>query len=116
MTQLVPKKKSTYVSRWANGIRVSNRGIFEVISNGYLRGKITLSIVKAQKDWFLRTKGLDSSDYCILRASKMIRYDRMTKTFTIDNPLVIGQLSKMGVKPVVIDDTPDTSITSRNGV
>ena len=88
--------------KWSYRVSTIARGMFEVLLDGTKSGKCTISIVMPQRDWFVRVRGLTTSDYAILRATRLLRYDRNTKTFTISDPLVIGKLARMGVKPKLI--------------
>ena len=82
-----------------------------MLLDGITRGTVTMYIVMEQKDWFIRTSKLGMSDYAILRCCKFLDYSRMTKTFTIRNPLVVGYLARIGCKPIVVSNTTLPSIT-----
>jgi len=112
MTQITPKLRRYRGSRYSSMITTANRGYAEVILDGTRKGTITMHIVMSQGDWFLRTSRLNSSDYAILRCCKFLKYDRLTKTFTIRDPLVVGQLAKKGVKPIVVGKTTTVPYTS----
>ena len=111
MTQITPRLKRYSGSRWSSSITTSNRGYGEVLLDGITRGTVTMYIVMAQKDWFIRTSKLGKSDYAILRCCKFLDYSRMTKTFTIRSPLVIGYLARIGCKPIVVRNTTLPSTT-----
>jgi len=111
MTQITPRLKRYSGSRWNSSITVPNRGYGEVLLDGIANGTITYCIVPHQKDWFIRTRKLGKSDYAILRCCKFLDYSRMTKTFTIRNPLVVGYLARIGCKPIVVSNTTLPSIT-----
>ncbi len=102
MTDLTPKRKTIRRSKWSSLVTTIGRGYDLVLLDGLRSGKILYSLVLDQKDWFIRTRGITKSDYAILRCCKFLDYSRMTKTFTIRDPLVVGYLAKMGVKPTVI--------------
>ena len=111
LTELLPRKKRT-ISKFASGIRESNRGMFEVLLEGFQKDKVTLSIVETLPkyyDCFLRVRGMSNSDYCILRASRLLKYNRRDKAFVITTKEVVNKLVDMGIKPVRIDNTPETS-------
>ena len=82
-----------------------------MLLDGIAKGTVTMYMVIEQKDWFIRTSKLGKSDYAILRCCKFLDYSRMTKTFTIRNPLVVGYLARIGCKPIVVRDTTLPSIT-----
>ena len=105
MTEITPRRKRYSGSRWCSSITTSNRGYGEVLLDGIANGTITYCIVPHQKDWFIRTRKLGKSDYAILRCCKFLDYSRMTKTFTIRNPLVVGYLARIGCKPIVVSNT-----------
>ena len=111
MTQITPRLKRYSGSRWSSSITTSNRGYGEVLLDGIANGTITYCIVPHQKDWFIRTSKLGKSDYAILRCCKFLDYSRMTKTFTIRSPLVIGYLARIGCKPIVVSNTTLPSTT-----
>ena len=102
MTELTPKRRRIRSSKWSSLVTTSNRGYDLVLRDGIRRGKILYSVVLDKSDWFIRTRSLSTSDYAILRMCKFLDYDRQTKTFTIRDPLVVGYLAKMGVKPTVV--------------
>lgn len=114
MTEMTPRRKRIRASKWASLVSTPNRGYAEVILDGLRRGTVLYNIVIPQQDWFLRTRKLSKSDYAILRMCKFLDYDRMTKTFSIRDPLVVGYLAKIGCKPTVVRDTtvPSTSLIS----
>ena len=105
MTELTPKRRRIRSSKWSSLVTTSNRGYDLVLRDGIRRGKILYSLVLDQHDWFIRTRGITKSDYAILRMCKFLDYSRLTKTFTIRDPLVVGYLAKMGVKPTVVRST-----------
>ena len=111
MTEITPRLKRYHTSRWSSSITTSNRGYGEVLLDGITRGTVTMYIVMEQKDWFIRTSKLGKSDYAILRCCKFLDYSRLTKTFTIRNPLVVGYLAKIGCKPIVVRSTTVPLIT-----
>lgn len=111
MTEITPRRKRYTGSIWNSSITTSNRGYGEVLLDGITRGTVTMYIVMAQKDWFIRTSKLGKSDYAILRCCKFLDYSRMTKTFTIRSPLVIGYLARIGCKPIVVRSTTLPSTT-----
>ena len=113
MTDLTPKRKTIRRSKWSSLVTTIGRGYDLVLLDGIRSGKILYSLVLDQKDWFIRTRGITKSDYAILRMCKFLYYDRLTKTFTIREPLVIGYLAKKGCKPIVVRDSttlPSTTI------
>ena len=102
MTEMTPKKRIRRLSRWSTLITTSNRGYAEVILDGLVKGTVEYNIVLPKQDWFIRTRRINTSDYAILRNCKFLSYERMTKTFSIRDPLVIGVLAKNGCKPHVV--------------
>ena len=111
MTELTPRRKRIRSSIFSSSITTVNRGYGEVLLDGIANGTITYCIVPHQKDWFIRTRKLGKSDYAILRCCKFLDYSRMTKTFTIRNPLVVGYLARIGCKPIVVSNTTLPSTT-----
>ena len=105
MTELTPKRKRIRTSKWSALVKTSGRGYDLVIRDGLRSGKVSYSLVLDQRDWFIRTSRLTKEDYAILRMCKFLYYDRMTKTFTIRDPLVVGQLARLGCKPRVVRNT-----------
>ena len=113
MTEIMPRRKRIRTSIWSSKVTTYGRGYDQVILDGIANGTVLYSIVLPQQDWFLRTRKLSTSDYAILRMCKFLYYDRLTKTFTIREPLVIGFLAKKGCKPIVVRDSttlPSTTI------
>ena len=102
MTEIAPKKKRMRSSKWSALVTTSGRGYDLVIRDGLRSGKVSYSLVLDQHDWFIRTSRLSKEDYAILRMCKFLYYDRLTKTFTIRDRLVIGYLAKKGCKPIVV--------------
>ena len=102
MTEIMPKRKRIRTSIWSSKVTTYGRGYDQVILEGIANGTVLYNVVMEQKDWFLRTKKLSTSDYAILRMCKFLDYDRMTKTFSIRDPLVVGYLAKIGCKPTVV--------------
>ena len=111
MTELTPRRKRIRSAIFSSSITTVNRGYGEVLLDGIANGTITYCIVPHQKDWFIRTRKLGKSDYAILRCCKFLDYSRMTKTFTIRNPLVVGYLARIGCKPIVVSNTTLPSTT-----
>jgi hypothetical protein len=104
MTEIMPKRRRIRTSKWSSLVTTYGRGYDQVILEGIHNGTVLYSIVLPQQDWFLRTRKLSTSDYAILRMCKFLYYDRLTKTFTIRDRLVIGYLAKKGCKPIVVRD------------
>jgi hypothetical protein len=102
MTEMTPRRHRRGLSRWSTLITTSNRGYAEVILDGLVKGTVEYNIVLPKQDWFIRTRRINTSDYAILRNCKFLSYDRLTKTFSIRDPLVIGYLAKNGCKPHVV--------------
>ena len=109
MTEIQPRRKVRR-SVYSSSITTVNRGYDSVILEGISKGTISYYLVVDQHDWFIRTRKLSRSDYAILRCCKFLDYSRMTKTFTIRDPLVVGYLAKKGAKPIVVRNT-GSSIT-----
>ena len=113
MTEIMPRRKRIRTSIWSSKVTTYGRGYDQVILDGIANGTVLYNVVMEQKDWFLRTKKLSTSDYAILRMCKFLYYDRLTKTFTIREPLVVGYLAKKGCKPTVVRNSttvPSTTI------